>query len=107
MSRTMPFGRHRGERLGDLPFEYLEWLASVDFVREPLRSQIHAEYQRRLYSQDPRIIVDPSIVDELVGAGVRVLSKRYHPDMGGDHEHMVAVNRAADWLRQQARGTLA
>jgi hypothetical protein len=28
---------------------------------------------------------------------------KYHPDRGGDHERMAAVNVAAAWVRQQAR----
>ena len=35
MTRRMPFGKHRGERLEDVPFEYLEWLTTLD-LRETI-----------------------------------------------------------------------
>jgi len=98
----MPFGKYRGERLEDVPFAYLEWLTALD-LREPLRTHVEEEFERRAYTQESKSIIDPNIVDELVGAGLRVLSKKYHPDMGSDHDCMVAVNQVADWLRQQAR----
>lgn len=44
----------------------------------------------------------PEVVDEIVGAGLRTLARRHHPDVGGDVEHMQALNHAADWLRAQA-----
>jgi hypothetical protein len=107
MSRRMPFGKHRGERLEDVPFEYLEWLTTLT-LREPLRSQVEDEYERRTDSQETKAaVIDSSIVDELVGAGVRTLSTKYHPDLGGDHDRMVAINQAADWLRQHARSLAA
>jgi hypothetical protein len=101
----MPFGKHRGMLIEDLPLEYLEWLVDQDFVREPLNSKLRAEYERRAYSQENHrgACINPSIVDELVAAGLRSLALKYHPDRGGDHNQMVAVNQAADWLRQQAR----
>ena len=105
MTRRMPFGKYRGKRLEDVPFEYLEWLTTLD-LREPLRTHVDEEFERRAYSQETQNLIDPTVVDELVGAGVRSLSKKYHPDVGGDHHRMAAVNQAADWLRQQAR-TLA
>ncbi len=36
---------------------------------------------------------------ELVEAAHRILAKRHHPDHGGDHETMVALNRAIDVIR--------
>jgi hypothetical protein len=99
----MPFGRYRGELLKNLPFTYLEWLMSLDDLRQPLRSHLEEEYRRREFSQKAEPVIDPRIVDELVGAGLRSLSKKYHPDMGGDHNRMISLNCTADWLRRQAR----
>jgi Putative quorum-sensing-regulated virulence factor len=99
----MPSGKFKGYPIRELPHEYLAWLVEQDFVREPLVSRIRAEYDRRLYSQSPGLIVNPEIVEELVSAGLRALSKKHHPDVGGSHETMVAINATAEWLRQQAR----
>jgi DnaJ-class molecular chaperone len=43
------------------------------------------------------------VVDEIVKAGVRSLAKVHHPDTGGNHQRMVAINNAAEWLREKAR----
>jgi hypothetical protein len=44
------------------------------------------------------------VIDEIVGAGVRALALKHHPDRtGGSHDRVVAINRAAEWLRQAAR----
>ena len=98
----IPFGRYRGQLLEALPEYYIDWLLTID-LREPLRAAVHAEHERRIFSQETRSIVNPAIIDELVGAGVRTLAKKYHPDCGGDHQRMIAINAAAEWVKQQAR----
>ena len=98
----IPFGRYRGQLLEDLPEHYIEWLLTID-LREPLRAAVYAEHEWRIFSQETRSIVNPAIIDELVSAGLRTLSKKFHPDVGGSHERMQAINAAADWVRQQAR----
>ena len=89
--------------ISKLPLEYLDWLLDQDFVGEPLRSTLEREFEKRLHSQEPNNAIDISLIDELVSAGLRSLSRKYHPDLGGDHDSMVALNNCADWLRQQAR----
>jgi putative quorum-sensing-regulated virulence factor len=45
---TMPFGRHRGAPLSELPGGYLEWLGGkLEEWREPFRSDLVAELRRR------------------------------------------------------------
>ncbi|MBI3989757.1 MAG: DUF3820 family protein [candidate division NC10 bacterium] len=107
----MPFGKYRGRAVGDLPDAYLQWLTTIP-LREPLRSAVQSEVdarQRRQVWGDrggqpmgplPSYGVDRSVALELVGAGVKVLAKRYHPDLvGGDGESMKQVNLSAEWLR--------
>jgi uncharacterized protein (DUF3820 family) len=104
IAMRIPFGKYRGTPIDELPLQYIEWLIDQDFLRQPLRSALEAEFERRRYSQQPdQPEVDLSLIDELVSAGVRTLSKKYHPDLGGDHDLMVALNNCAEWLRQQAR----
>lgn len=31
--REMPFGKHKGERIGDIPLSYLDWLMWQDWFR--------------------------------------------------------------------------
>ena len=45
---AMPFGKHRGVPLSELPSGYLDWLnAKLNEWREPFRSALAAELARR------------------------------------------------------------
>jgi hypothetical protein len=93
---TMPFGRHRGRALADLPDGYFAWLRTLD-LREPLRSAVAEEVERR-----DRQRPDPRVVEDLIAAGQRALARRHHPDAGGSHDAMISVRLAADWLFERA-----
>jgi hypothetical protein len=95
----MPFGKYRGRQVNELPFNYLEWLTTIDLL-EPLQAYVNQEYAKRCRGKD---LIDLTAVDEIVSAGVRTLARLYHPDVGGDHQKMVAINNAADWLRDKVR----
>jgi hypothetical protein len=114
----MPFGKHRGSDLRDLPDSYLEWLLGLDNLRSFLRRALEAEAYRRECDRDrgrdqeerrsfaqrlnaPR----PEVVDELVGAGLRSLARKYHPDAGARDggRRMSDLNGAADWLKAAIR----
>jgi hypothetical protein len=43
------------------------------------------------------------VAHELVTLGYRALTRRHHPDAGGDHRTMVLVNTAVAWLRDAVR----
>ncbi len=48
----MPFGKHKGLQLDQLPDDYLEWLVNLDDLRQPLRSRVQAEaYWRQQAAQ--------------------------------------------------------
>lgn len=101
---TMPFGKYRGWAIADLPGDYLAWLDTIE-LRDPLRAAVASERDRRTGPR-PRVpsCPSPTIAQELIGAGLRSLARRYHPDAGGTHEGMIAATAAADWLRSQLRG---
>lgn len=104
----MPFGKYRGVLLADLPDDYLAWLFTKLELREPLRTQVGAEYHAR-FSRRTSTATQPlpeviTMAEELVSAGFRKLANQHHPDHGGDHKTMVLVNNAADFLRQSLRG---
>jgi hypothetical protein len=110
----MPFGKHRDRPLDELPDAYLDWLLSIR-LREPLLSAVNREAARRAGEAGgsngghagPRrleVRVDPAIAHELVTAGLHVLTKRHHPDLGGDLEIMKRVNLVAEALRRIVAG---
>jgi hypothetical protein len=116
---NMPCGRHRGCSLDQLPQSYIEWLASLDDLREPLRTAVAREVEHRTWARrfqhtydagrrarearaEPLCLpshVDPDIVKELVTADYRQMSLRYHPDHNGNTRIMQDVNTAVQWLR--------
>jgi Putative quorum-sensing-regulated virulence factor len=102
----MPFGKYKGSRLEDVPLEYISWLIDQDFLRDPLRSAVEEEYDRRTNPEDDDedpgpipIPVNLNLVEELLNVGFRVLSKKYHPDLGGSHQAMTELNHCIEWLR--------
>ena len=43
----MPFGKHKGQLLSEIPADYLEWLLSLDHIRNPLRGVVEQELELR------------------------------------------------------------
>jgi hypothetical protein len=105
-------GRHRGRPLNELPDDYVEWLRGLDDLREPLRRAVEAEWRRWLDAETAQTrggllpLEAVPIADELVTAGLRVLTRRHHPDVGGDHRTMCLITVAATWLRVSVRGAV-
>jgi hypothetical protein len=98
----MPFGRHKGLPLGELPDAYLHWLTTIR-LRSPLQEAVEAERRRRQgAASDPAptvLAVRPPRAAEVIEAGWRHLALKHHPDRGGAHEVMVEIIEARDWLR--------
>jgi uncharacterized protein (DUF3820 family) len=44
---TMPFGKHKGTPLRELPDDYLLWLSLLPELRDPLLTAVHLEMDRR------------------------------------------------------------
>ena len=38
----LPFGKHEGERIRDVPVSYLDWLIGQDWLDEDLREDVEA-----------------------------------------------------------------
>ena len=106
MMTKMPFGRYCGCLLSDLPDSYLRWLTGLDTLREPLRSAVFAEWDRRAQAEAPPAQASPalpadlrSVVLDIVSAGFKTLAVKRHPDCGGSHSAMIELVQARDWLK--------
>ncbi len=104
----MPFGHWRGLPLSEIPDDYLGWLTTIS-LRSRLRAAVTAEIERRAGPDTTARLLArpcpaPDTARELIGAGLRALARRHHPDAGGSHEEMIRVTAAADWLRERVMG---
>ena len=54
-SPVMPFGKHKGMPLEELPSEYLLWLGCLDTLRQPLLGQVLKEMARRMVELESRV----------------------------------------------------
>jgi len=59
---------------------------------------------RAMYAEEATLYVLPGAPLAVTQAAYRALALLVHPDRGGSHEEMVAVNRAYDVLRRRAEG---
>jgi hypothetical protein len=104
----LPFGKHRGKQLADVPLGYLAWLHEEVQVKDrALRRAIRAAIADRIgatfdaYTPPPHWSPPPTLTADLIAAGFRQLALRHHPDHGGDHHRMIAATAARDWLLKQ------
>lgn len=120
MSATfMPWGKHRGKPLSEVPASYLWWVTEETdvSVNEPLLYfALVRELVRRLLARWPGFAPDfypPSAAaapasDSLSAAALRncyrELSKRHHPDCGGSTAVMQVINEFYELLQEHSRG---
>ena len=111
----IPFGKHRGTLISDLPDEYIVWLYENADLYGLLELAVDAEFRDRFgpaEDDDPppaqpvvlveKLHLDPvlrSVCAKLIEVGYRQLALKNHPDVGGDHRAMQAVNQAVAVLR--------
>jgi uncharacterized protein (DUF3820 family) len=122
----MPFGKHKGELLGDVPTDYLGWLLRECDLEPYLRAAVEAEHEFRwgprhgrgnpgegtgpaspagraaargagAGASQGRALVD---VRGVVKRWFAELALRYHKDRGGTDEAMRLVNYAHERLLQ-------
>ena len=90
----MPFGKHKGTPIDQVPLSYIEWLLEKDNVDGWLRSEL--EESRRKQLGGPFDEFRHEFEDDLQSRKIRKiyleLSKKWHPDEGGSHEAMAALN---------------
>jgi hypothetical protein len=104
----MPWGKHRGEDLADVPLSYLVWvIEECDNVRYDLREAIKDQVAYRLNLQREVEVPTTEVVrmcdrcmaiKKMLTRWFRKWSLVLHPDRGGTHEEQSALNDAKDEL---------
>lgn len=114
---TMPFGKHKGARLEDVPDDYLRWLLRNCDLGPIIRKAIEAELGIEGGADDePRQAWTPppgppaNNLRATLDAEVQRLRRKYaattHPDRGGSSEAMQAINAFADDVLKAIAGAI-
>lgn len=97
----MPFGKHRGVPIDQVPESYLVWcLDTIEDLSPTLRREIEVVLGIQERPQ-PRA----ALVVSTVNTWYRRMAQQFHPDLGGSHEGMKAVNAGRELLLELAGGS--
>jgi hypothetical protein len=86
----MSFGKYKGKPVETLPENYLKWLMSNIDLREPLLSEIRGILHEG---------INMAPTANRVKTVYRELSRKYHPDCGGNHYAQCAINEFYERLQ--------
>ncbi|MGH7472318.1 MAG: putative quorum-sensing-regulated virulence factor [Candidatus Methylomirabilales bacterium] len=86
------FGKYADLDLTKVPEDYLQWL--INSSRHKI-AQYEAEIHRRELAED----ADATLIERIIKTGYRELSKKMHPDVGGNTAQMQELNAAFEALR--------
>jgi hypothetical protein len=89
------FGKFKGYEIEDVPTSYLAFLLDADFVNDEIKAEC-VEVINYRYSEFElsRKSIDKSIIDNVF----KRLVMKHHPDKGGNHQAMVALNEFREIL---------
>ena len=101
---TMPFGKYKGRPLNRVPDDYLTWcLDECDNISPTLRRAI----ENHLGVNQPLAVSASASIAKAIGSWYRKLAMEFHPDRRkGNHEGMLAVNRARELLLEMTGGEM-
>jgi hypothetical protein len=98
----MPFGRHRGQLIADIPSRYLRWLLRECDLEPILYAAVMRELSGRGEETAPKR-EDRSVADVrgVVKSWYREMALRFHPDRTLDNgTAMRAINHGYERLRE-------
>jgi hypothetical protein len=113
----MPFGKYKNKRLSKVPTDYLEWCRDkCDVLTDDVRRAVEEELAARkemaaeeaapaVGSQEPAVRAPRvSPLGQSLAGEVRMmfrnLALKYHPDRGGSHEAMKALNEFHETIQE-------
>lgn len=103
MSIRMPFGKYKGKVLENLPVGYLDWVLDwmnseesgwMSHRRAQLWDALDKEWERRKSGPNGNLRLPPSakrLLPEFILVGYKAMARRYHPDVGGTKDQMIAL----------------
>src|ERR1700719_2777709 len=107
-SMRMPFGKHQGKLVADVPTSYLVWVVNeCQNVRQGLRRAIESELEQRDWQsrgtpppRTPGTSTGDVLPATIIRTWFREMSLRFHPDRGGATGAMKAINHAHERLKE-------
>jgi uncharacterized protein (DUF3820 family) len=101
----MSFGGHKGQHVAEVPGDYLVWyLTECQYLNTGLRHAIEQELERRSTQArtNGQSYAGGTLADlpGIIRMWYRELVLVHHPDRGGSHEAMVAINNAHERLKE-------
>lgn len=105
MSFRLPFGKHKGEPIEDVPTEYLDYLLGLDNLYADTRQAIEREKTRRdgggpTHPHGTGRVVPPAVRQAAI-AIIQAGQEGYAPKCSA--EKLTTLNQAAEMLRGWVR----
>ena len=102
LPRRMPWGKHQGKRLADVPASYLCWVLEESNADRSLKNAVCKELADRFATTHEQPAAQSCyrcnrVAGELESV-FRKASLVCHPDRGGTHDSMQALNEFRDRL---------
>src|SRR5690606_36506550 len=97
------FGKHRGKPLEEIPLDYLHWFyVNCENASPYLRVEIGRILREREHDQSEQ--PSTALTTDVASRWYLRLAVEFHPDRGGSHEAMKAVNRGREVLLEMLEG---
>lgn len=87
------WGKYKGQSIYDVPDDYLVWLIDM-------RNKDIAMYQAEIDRRESALEANADMLQRLIKAGFRDMSKKLHPDAGGSNAEFTELQNAYEKLRQ-------